>query len=55
LFSALGRLPRVGEQVKQDGLLFTVEFITGRRIRRVRALRTPSALLETEKENNVKE
>lgn len=55
LFSTLGRLPRVGEQVKQDGLLFTVEFITGRRIRRVRALRTPSALLEAEKEDNVKD
>ncbi len=55
LFSTLGRLPRVGEQVKQDGLLFTVEFITGRRIRRVRAVRTPAALLEAEKENDVKD
>lgn len=55
LFSTLGRLPRAGEQVKQEGLLFTVEFITGRRIRRVRAVRTPAALLEAEKENNVKD
>lgn len=55
LFSELGRLPRAGEQVKQDGVLLTVELISGRRIRRVRAIRTDVDAAETEKEHNAKE
>jgi CBS domain containing-hemolysin-like protein len=38
LFSHLGRLPKQGEQITQDDLQLTVEQITGRRIRRVRAM-----------------
>ncbi len=55
LFSELGRLPRAGEQVKQDGVLLTVELISGRRVRRVRAVRTDVRAAETEKEHNAKE
>ncbi|MCW5888685.1 MAG: HlyC/CorC family transporter [Anaerolineales bacterium] len=50
LFSELGRLPRAGEQVKQDGILFTVELINSRRIRRVRAVRTTRAVAEEEQD-----
>lgn len=50
LFSELGRLPRAGEQVKQDGILFTVELINSRRIRRVRAVRTTRTVAEEEQD-----
>lgn len=55
LFSELGRLPRAGEQVKQDGVLLTVELISGRRIRRVRAVRPEANVSEAEKERNAEE
>jgi magnesium and cobalt exporter, CNNM family len=35
----LGRLPRPGEEVRTDGVRFTVESVEGRRIRRVRVRR----------------
>lgn len=50
LFSHLGRLPKPGEQIKDKGLVLTVEQISGRRIRRVRAerkQRTPQKQKET--------
>jgi CBS domain containing-hemolysin-like protein len=39
IYSRLGRVPDPGEQVKQDGLLLTVEQVSSRRIRKVRAIR----------------
>lgn len=35
----LGRLPRQGEQLRTDGVRFTVETVDGRRVRRVRVAR----------------
>ncbi|MBN2503072.1 MAG: DUF21 domain-containing protein [Anaerolineales bacterium] len=37
IYSRIGRIPRVGEQVREDDLLLTVEKISGRRIHKVRA------------------
>lgn len=39
IYEQLGRIPQEGESVRVNGLLLTIEQITGRRIRRVRALR----------------
>lgn len=41
IYSRLGRVPDVGEQVLIDGLQLTVEQVSGRRIRKVRASRLP--------------
>jgi CBS domain containing-hemolysin-like protein len=37
IYSRIGRIPRVGEQVHEEDLLLTVEKISGRRIHKVRA------------------
>jgi len=37
IYSRIGRVPEVGEKVKEDTLLLTVEQVSGRRIRKVRA------------------
>jgi CBS domain containing-hemolysin-like protein len=37
IYSRLGRVPEVGEQVENDNLLLTVEQVSARRIRKVRA------------------
>jgi CBS domain containing-hemolysin-like protein len=37
MYSRIGRVPEVGEKVKEDTLLLTVEQVSGRRIRKVRA------------------
>jgi CBS domain containing-hemolysin-like protein len=50
LFSHLGRLPKPGERLSEDGLALTVELITGRRIRRVRAKRSDRVSASAEKE-----
>ncbi len=58
LFSHLGRLPKAGEQIKDNGLLLTIEQVSGRRIRRVRAQRIqkPAAAekKQKKKETNAK-
>jgi CBS domain containing-hemolysin-like protein len=54
LFSHLGRIPKPGEQIQADGLLLTIEQITGRRIRRVRALRNGRIAAPQEDETHVK-
>jgi CBS domain containing-hemolysin-like protein len=41
LYDRFGRVPHDGESIQTDGLLLTVEQVMGRRIRRVRAQRTP--------------
>ena len=50
LFSQLGRVPKTGEQIAENGLLLTIEQITGRRIRRVRAQRREIPELKKGKE-----
>ncbi|HUF37426.1 MAG TPA: hemolysin family protein [Anaerolineales bacterium] len=39
LYSWFGRIPRTGESTETDDILFTIEQVTGRRIRKVRAVR----------------
>ena len=51
IYSRLGRVPDPGEQVKQDGLLLTVEQVSSRRIRKVRAIRVDT---ETERKDDRK-
>ncbi|GAB4423349.1 MAG: hemolysin family protein [Anaerolineales bacterium] len=41
LYDRLGRIPHSGESLETNGLLLTIEQVTGRRIRRVRAKRIP--------------
>ena len=43
LYDQLGRIPHSGESLETSGLLLTIEQVTGRRIRRVRARRIPPA------------
>ena len=43
IYNHLGRVPRPNEELKLDGLLMKVEQIAGRRIRRVRVLKTSPA------------
>jgi CBS domain containing-hemolysin-like protein len=52
IFSALGRVPHVGESVECYGLRFTVEAVADRRIQTVRVERIPAAeLAEKEAES----
>jgi len=37
IYSRLGRVPHVGDQVQSDDLLLTVEQVSARRIRKIRA------------------
>jgi putative hemolysin len=46
LYEQLGRVPQGGETIRVDGLLLTIEQVSGRRIRRVRA----SRVIDTEGE-----
>ena len=41
LYARFGRIPRAGETTGSDDILFTIEQVTGRRIRKVRAVRPP--------------
>ncbi len=43
LYDQLGRIPHSGESLETRGLLLTIELVTGRRIRRVRARRMSPA------------
>lgn len=43
LYDQLGRIPQSGESLETSGLLLTIEQVTGRRIRRVRARQIPPA------------
>ncbi len=51
IYSEMGRVPLGGETIEVDHLLLTVEQISGRRIRRVRALRR-STISEIEEKTN---
>lgn len=41
IFSHLGRVPKVGERLEENGLILTIELISGRRVRRIRAHHNP--------------
>lgn len=53
IYSELGRVPTVGEKIKKDNLLLTVEHVSARRIRKVRACWLPPAVLENKENKNV--
>lgn len=46
IFSLLGRIPSEGEQVPFENLLFTIEKVGGRRIRKILITRQPEAKVE---------
>jgi putative hemolysin len=48
IFDGLGHVPEVGESITSAGLSLTVETVEGRRITRVRVVRTESLAAETE-------
>jgi CBS domain containing-hemolysin-like protein len=48
IYSEMGRIPAGGESVEVDGLKLTVEQVSGRRIRKVRACRIQPEQVETE-------
>lgn len=52
LFGRIGRVPKVGERVEEDGLILIIEQIVGRRIRRVRTQKTESARAQEERQTN---
>lgn len=51
IYNQIGRVPISGEQIEVDNLVLTMEQVSGRRIRRVRAL-TRSAVPETEEKQH---
>lgn len=51
IYSQIGRVPVGGERIEVDNLVLTVEQVSGRRIRRVRAL-SRSTIPETEEKTN---
>lgn len=48
IYSRIGRVPKGGETVRADDILLTVEQVTGRRIRKVKARRLSAAEEESE-------
>jgi CBS domain containing-hemolysin-like protein len=53
IYSRLGRVPTVGEEVLDDGLRLTVENVSGLRIRKVRAAWLPNETISTEGKNEL--
>ena len=54
LYSQIGKIPSLNEQVETEGWIFEIEELSGRRIRRVRAFRSPQEA-EKEEVKNVKQ
>lgn len=54
LFGRIGRLPKVGDKWQEAGLVLTIDQLTGRRIRRVRAQHAEAIHPPGEKETNAK-
>ncbi len=48
IYTRIGRVPKTGEQVEENGLLLTVEQISGRRIRKIRARCLPPPVKDDE-------
>ncbi len=55
VFHNIGHVPLVGDEVRVDGLLFTVERMEGTRIAKVRALPAPAEPTENATENEPRE
>jgi putative hemolysin len=53
IYNKIGRVPISGEKLQDDNLLLTVEQVTGRRIRKVRAQWLPAEVEDIMEENNV--
>jgi putative hemolysin len=51
IYSRIGRVPVGGETVQEDNLVLTVEQVSGRRIRKVRAHRMPAESASEEEKN----
>jgi len=54
VFNRFGRVPKVGENLEEEGVSMTIEQIVGRRIRRVRARKTVIAKPAKKRESRVK-
>jgi CBS domain containing-hemolysin-like protein len=52
IYSQIGRVPVGGEKVEVENLVLTIEQVSGRRIRRVRALRQSTILADMEEKDN---
>jgi putative hemolysin len=53
IYNRFGQVPNAGEKIEVDNLLLTVEQVTGRRIRKVRATWLPVEVKEKKEESNV--
>ena len=53
MYSRIGHVPSNGERIHVDNLLLTVEQVTGRRIRKVRAEKVTSMPHNAEEETHV--
>jgi putative hemolysin len=53
IYNRIGRVPTTGESIQIDNLQLTVEQVTGRRIRKVRANWLPIEVEEKKEESNV--
>ena len=49
----MGRVPQGGESIQVDGLSFTIEQVSGRRIRRVRVLRVEESKEKTSDDKTI--
>lgn len=54
LFGCIGRVPKVGEKIEENGLVLTVEQIVGRRVRRVRAQKAEGTKPSQERRSHAK-
>ena len=53
LYDQMGRVPQGGESIQVDGLSFTIEQVSGRRIRRVRVLRVEESKEKTSDDKTI--
>jgi CBS domain containing-hemolysin-like protein len=52
IYEQVGRVPTSGESLQVSDLVLTIEQVTGRRIRKVRAKRLPEIVQETRQDGN---
>ena len=53
IYSRVGRVPKSGEAIQADDILLTVEQVSGRRIRKVRAQRAPKPIQNNKANHHV--
>ena len=51
LYSQIGKIPTLGEQVETEGWVFEIEELSGKQIRRVRAFRSEDDARKDEEQN----